>query len=64
MYKYTYGEGDGSFTCEHESHCRVRTWNIYADKDYEDSRRPLLVGQVLCDEHSPKELKQRKANAL
>ena len=59
MYKYTYGEGDGSFICEYDSSCHNSTWDIYADKNYKDSRRPLLVGQALCGEHAPKDLKQR-----
>ena len=68
MYRYNYGEADGPFKCEFndgshrvKSGCDKMTWCIYAEKNYEDSRRPLMVGIALCDEHSPKEINVRRS---
>ena len=55
-YVYTFGDADGPFNCEEDSHCNTKCWSIYTSKPA--LRIDLLTGAgtVLCDKHAPDNL--------
>jgi hypothetical protein len=59
MYRWTFGEADGPFCCEHNGDCMAECWSIYVacTEDVLPSikKAELLdgLGVALCDNHKP-----------